>query len=78
MIDSTIVSISVEDNGTGIVPENINKIFSIAFTTKEKGSGIGLHTSLLAARGIGGDLKVFNLGKDKGAIFVLTFPYKAV
>lgn len=78
LMDSTTVSISVEDNGTGILPENINKIFSHAFTTKPKGSGIGLHTSLLAARGMGGNLQVFNLGKNKGAIFVINFPYKTV
>jgi signal transduction histidine kinase len=74
--NSTTVSISVEDNGTGVSSENVKNIFTYAFTTKERGFGIGLHTSLLAARGMGGDLKMFNLGKDKGAIFVLTFPYK--
>ena len=36
------VSIDVEDTGVGIPPENLQKIFDLYFTTKEKGSGIGL------------------------------------
>ena len=36
------VEISVEDTGVGIPPENLGRIFDLYFTTKEKGSGIGL------------------------------------
>ena len=36
------VEIDVEDTGVGIPPENLQKIFDLYFTTKEKGSGIGL------------------------------------
>jgi signal transduction histidine kinase len=36
------VQIDVEDTGVGIAPENLQKIFDLYFTTKEKGSGIGL------------------------------------
>ena len=36
------VEIDVEDTGIGIPPENLQKIFDLYFTTKEKGSGIGL------------------------------------
>jgi signal transduction histidine kinase/PAS domain-containing protein len=36
------VEIDVEDTGVGIAPENLQKIFDLYFTTKEKGSGIGL------------------------------------
>lgn len=39
------VEISVADQGTGIPPENLDKIFDPYFTTKESGSGLGL-TSL--------------------------------
>ncbi|UCF56930.1 MAG: hypothetical protein JSW15_00090, partial [Deltaproteobacteria bacterium] len=34
--------IEIEDTGCGISEENVNKIFNPFFTTKEKGSGLGL------------------------------------
>ncbi len=38
--------VTISDNGVGILPENLNKIFDAFFTTKElKGSGIGLWLS---------------------------------
>jgi signal transduction histidine kinase len=36
------VEVIVEDTGRGIKPEHLNRIFDLYFTTKEKGSGIGL------------------------------------
>jgi signal transduction histidine kinase len=36
------VEVDVEDTGVGIPPENLEKIFDLYFTTKERGSGIGL------------------------------------
>ncbi len=35
-------NITVQDTGSGISPDNIKKIFNPFFTTKEKGSGLGL------------------------------------
>jgi PAS domain S-box-containing protein len=39
------IKISIDDNGTGIGKEHLDKIFDPYFTTKEKGSGLGLATS---------------------------------
>lgn len=36
------VRVSVEDTGCGIAPENLEKLFTPFFTTKEKGKGVGL------------------------------------
>lgn len=36
------VSVRVEDTGVGIAPENLERIFELYFTTKERGSGMGL------------------------------------
>jgi signal transduction histidine kinase len=36
------VRVDVVDTGKGISPENLAKIFDLYFTTKKKGSGIGL------------------------------------
>jgi signal transduction histidine kinase len=36
------VEIRVQDTGVGIAPEHLSKIFNLYFTTKERGTGIGL------------------------------------
>ena len=36
------VELLVQDTGVGIAPEHLSKIFNLYFTTKEKGTGIGL------------------------------------
>ena len=41
-VKSLFVVIQVADTGTGILPENLSKIFSPFFTTKEMGNGLGL------------------------------------
>ena len=40
--DDNQVKIEIQDTGCGISPENIRKLFTPFFTTKEKGKGIGL------------------------------------
>lgn len=44
------VEIRVEDEGVGIAPENLKKIFDPYFTTKNHGNGLGLATSYAAVR----------------------------
>ena len=36
------VEVIVEDTGIGIKPDHLTRIFNLYFTTREKGSGIGL------------------------------------
>ncbi len=36
------IRVRVEDTGVGIAPENLEKIFELYFTTKERGTGVGL------------------------------------
>ena len=36
------VAVTVSDSGVGIAPEHLSRIFDLYFTTKPKGSGIGL------------------------------------
>ncbi len=67
--------IAVSDNGHGIAPENLGRIFSHGFTTKKDGHGFGLHAAAIAAREMGGTLKVQSEGANKGAAFVLEVPY---
>ena len=50
--------ISIRDNGTGIDPEALEKIFIPFYTTKKTGSGIGLSLSRQIMRQHGGTLTV--------------------
>ncbi|MDD4848319.1 MAG: ATP-binding protein [Bacteroidales bacterium] len=43
---SDTVKITIRDNGKGILPENLNKVFSPFFTTKPAGKGTGLGLSI--------------------------------
>jgi len=68
------LALSVEDNGLGIAPEHLGRIFQHGFTTKKNGHGFGLHSCVLAAREMQGDLAVASPGVGLGAIFTLTLP----
>lgn len=69
-----MLEIAVIDNGTGIAPENLSRIFSHGFTTKKMGHGFGLHSGALAAKELGGTLKAHSDGPGLGATFTLTLP----
>jgi PAS domain S-box-containing protein len=67
--------IVVADNGIGISPENLTRIFAHGFTTREDGHGFGLHSGALAARSMGGALNVASDGIGHGAAFTLELPF---
>jgi ligand-binding sensor domain-containing protein/signal transduction histidine kinase len=71
------LKISVIDNGVGIPPENLTRIFNHGFTTRKKGHGFGLHSGALAAKEMGGSLSVQSEGPGKGAAFTLELPITA-
>jgi len=71
---SSSVAIRVSDNGVGIEPENLEKIFRHGFTTKKGGHGFGLHSSACAAGELGGRMAVASDGRGKGATFTLEIP----
>jgi PAS domain S-box-containing protein len=68
------VAVSVSDNGIGISPENMTRIFAHGFTTKKNGHGFGLHSAALAAQEMGGRLDVHSDGPGAGATFTLELP----
>jgi signal transduction histidine kinase len=68
------VRISVIDNGVGIPPENLTRIFHHGFTTRKDGHGFGLHSGALAAKELGGTLTAQSDGPGKGATFALELP----
>jgi len=71
------MQISVIDNGVGIAPENLTRIFAHGFTTRKDGHGFGLHSAVLAAQEMGGRLAVHSEGPGTGATFTLELPLDA-
>ncbi|MGE9293203.1 MAG: hybrid sensor histidine kinase/response regulator, partial [Puniceicoccales bacterium] len=52
------VRIIIEDDGPGIQPENMSRVFDPYFTTKKQGSGLGLATSYSIIKSHGGHIMV--------------------
>ncbi len=68
------VRLNVRDNGPGIAPENLAKVFDPYFTTKgEHGTGIGLSVCSDIVRAHHGKLSVQSL-PGQGAVFTLELP----
>jgi signal transduction histidine kinase len=71
--DGGTVEVDIRDRGTGISPENLEKIFNLYFTTKEGGSGLGLSLALRAIDLHGGSVNVESkIGV--GTTFKIQFP----
>jgi C4-dicarboxylate-specific signal transduction histidine kinase len=70
------VCVEIKDNGVGIPPENLTRIFAHGFTTRRNGHGFGLHSGALAAKELGGALSVQSEGANQGAVFTLTLPVR--
>ena len=73
--DDEILEISIKDNGCGIPPENLDKIFNPFFTTKPPGQGTGLGLSLChtLVDGMQGEISVESK-PGQGAVFTVRLP----
>lgn len=67
------VSIAIQDSGAGIPKENLDRIFDPYFTTKKKGSGLGLATSYSIIRNHGGIIEVRS-EVNRGSTFTIYLP----
>lgn len=74
-LENDKVIIEISDNGIGILPSNINRIFNYGFTTKKNGHGFGLHTAALAVTAMNGRIQVDSEGTAKGATFTIELPH---
>ncbi len=74
MADGSAV-IKVSDNGIGISPDNLTKIFVPFFSTKAPGQGTGLGLSVCHTiiNTLGGDLTVESV-RNEGTVFTITLP----
>jgi len=71
----SIIKLTVEDNGIGIAENNLNQIFDPFFSTKEKGSGLGLSIVYRIIESHQGEIKVESK-EGKGTKFVIFLPLK--
>jgi signal transduction histidine kinase len=69
------IEISVRDDGPGIPPDKIERVFEAYYTTKKGGTGLGLAIVRHNAELYGGVVRVES-GLGKGALFTLIFPVK--
>ncbi len=69
--------IEVADEGQGIAPELMPKIFDLYFTTKPKGSGIGLAMTYRIVQMHGGAMEVRSEA-GQGAVFTIRLPALAM
>jgi signal transduction histidine kinase len=76
-VDSNHVSVMIADNGKGISPQNMKRIFEPFFSTKTEqgGTGLGLSITYGLVEKLGGTIHVQSeLGK--GTTFTITLPIK--
>ncbi len=72
--DESLAKIIIEDNGTGIAPEDVQKIFSVFESRKgSRGTGLGLPVSQKILKEHNGDIRVESQ-PDEGSRFVLELP----
>ncbi|MFA5323172.1 MAG: ATP-binding protein [Smithella sp.] len=67
------IVVKISDTGCGMTSEEIEKIFSPEYTTKEKGVGLGIPLAFEIIRGHGGDIRVISK-KGKGTTFEVILP----
>lgn len=71
--DGGEVVVKIRDKGTGIAPESRGKIFQLYFTTKTKGTGIGLAVTYRVVQLHNGSIR-FESEPGEGTEFELRFP----
>ncbi len=68
-----LVYISVQDTGPGILPDEVPQLFHPFYTTKQKGTGLGLYISRKILEEHNGSIDV-KAGLAVGAAFIITLP----
>lgn len=77
--DRDWVHLTIEDNGKGIAPEHLKKVFDPFFTTRlgQGGSGLGLHIVHNLVTGIMGGKIIVESQLQKGTRFIMKLPVNA-
>ena len=74
-VEQDTVMVRICDQGIGIAPQNLERIFEPFFSTKgPRGTGLGLSLARKAMETIGGSIAASNQPAGDGAVFTLKFP----
>lgn len=76
--EPAVAHLTFEDNGAGIARADLARIFERRFSTKQRGTGLGLHWSANAVVALGGRLYAESPGAGQGATFHLLLPLAQV
>ncbi len=68
------IRLQIGDTGAGIPHEHLTRIFAQGYSTKPMGQGLGLHSSALNAKVLGGALRAWSDGEGQGSLFTLDIP----
>jgi signal transduction histidine kinase len=66
--------IRFRDNGCGMSPETLGRLFEAHFTTRDGGSGLGLHFCAITLKRLGGSIHAASPGLGAGAEFTIELP----
>jgi PAS domain S-box-containing protein len=72
------VRVEVRDNGSGFDAAKAARLFTYGYSTKSRGSGVGLNASRLVIESMGGILELESDGPGKGAVARITFLQEAL
>ena len=75
VVEHDVITVSVEDTGPGIAPQDLAKIFAPFFTTKKRGkvTGLGLYIVDTIVKKYGGRIEPRSEA-GKGTVFRIHFP----
>ncbi|MRR15016.1 MAG: hypothetical protein EG826_01020 [Deltaproteobacteria bacterium] len=71
------IVVGITDTGCGMTTEEIERIFSPEYTTKEKGLGLGIPLATEIVRGHGGDIRVISR-RGEGTTFEIILPREKI
>ena len=70
----SMIAVEIEDDGAGIRPEDLEKLFTPYFTTKSRGSGLGLAVSHKLIKDHGGSIRIENDDRGRGTRVRVVLP----
>lgn len=74
--DDLQLFVKVADQGSGVSPQNTEKLFTPYFSTKGSGTGLGLAHSRKILQAHGGSVELLSSTPGQGSIFALILPKK--